>query len=306
MPCDGSAVIVRHALLAVAVLVLSGCAGRLARPATPAVLVPAAAGQYTLTTYQTDFTKYTAASGDEARRLRNKMVYGLLAEIDYVYYEYETRLFLDHGSFAIGSDIVQLGLAAGSTVSNGQRGKTILSALLSGATGTNLSFDKNLFRQQTVQAITSSMRAERDRIKTIVLQQLTADTVTYPFEAARPDLIRYFFAGTLAAGLQQLHELAGTEAQTQQANLANTQVHGITATEVKGATDVNGAVAKAFADNNLSKVVAFLKAMGASVDEASTKDKLESELRSLGRRIATDEALRKKYFEEARKAQLIQ
>src|SRR5438270_53789 len=111
-------------VLVVSLLCLSGCGGRLSRPSTPPVMTPSAAGEYTLITYKTDHTAYAAATGDEALRLRNKMVYGLLAEIDYVYYEYETRLFLDHGSLNIASDVVQLGLAAGSTVSNGARGKT--------------------------------------------------------------------------------------------------------------------------------------------------------------------------------------
>jgi hypothetical protein len=253
-----------------------------------------------------DHTAYLTASGSEAARLRDKMVYGLLAEIDQVYYDYESKLFLDHGAFGVASDVVQLGFGAGATITNGARAKTILSALLTGTTGTSLSIDKNLFKQQTVQAITSSMRSERDRIKTIILQQLSQDTVKYPFQAARADLIRYFFAGTLANGLQQLQQQAGTEAQTQQANLATTQVRNITDTDVTSVTAVNAAVAKAFASNDLSKVVTFLKAMGAPVDETSGKDKVESELRSLGGKIGTDAALRKKYFDEAKKAGLIQ
>jgi cell division protein FtsB len=80
----------------------------------------------------------------------------------------------------------------------------------------------------------------------------------------------------------------------------------ITDADVTSVTAVNAAMAKAFASNDLSKVVTFLKAMGAPVDETSSKDKVESELRSLGGKIGTDAALRKKYFEEAKKAGLIQ
>jgi hypothetical protein len=82
-------------------------------------------------------------------------------------------------------------------------------------TGLDLSIDKNFFRQQTVQAIASSMEANRDRIKTAILLQLKQDTTVYPFAAAQADLIHYFFAGTLSAGLQQMGQDAAANAQTQ-------------------------------------------------------------------------------------------
>lgn len=210
-------------------LSLSGCVARLERPSIPAVIaVPSPSktspGNYTLGIYAADLDKYQNASGDAASTLRNRMVYSLMAQIDYVFYDYETKLFLDQGQFNIASDFVQLGMAAAGTLTNGARGKTILSALLAGVTGANLSVDKNFFREQTVQAITSSMEANRDRIKSLVLQQLAKDTDAYPFEAARADLIHYFFAGTLPAGLQQLSQDASTNAKSEKAALNQVQV----------------------------------------------------------------------------------
>lgn len=301
----------RAQIAAACLLLSSGCIGHVERPHIPSVIaVPAPNGQtggnYTLDEYSKDLAAYAAATGADAVKLRNKMTYSLIAEIDYAYYTYETKLFLNEGRFHVGSDFLQLGLAAGATVTNGARAKTVLSALLSGVTGTSLSVDKNFFRQQTVQAITSSMEANRDRIKAIILQQLSQDATAYPFQAARADLIKYFFAGTLSSGLQQLHQQAATNAQTQQSNLNQLQVTNVTAAEVNSATAVNAAVAKAFQSGDLTKVIAFLKAMGAITEDNPSKDLVESAFRDLGRRIATDETLRNKYFDQAKKAGLIQ
>ena len=290
---------------------LWSCVGHLERPRVPDVIVVPppgrqAGGNYTLAQYDTDLTAYGAANGDDAVKLRNRMTHSLLAEIDYAYYDYETKLFLNEGRFHIGSDFLQLGLAAGSTVTNGARAKTVLSALLSGVTGTSLSLDKNLFSQQTVQAIMSSMEANRDRIKTVILQELSKDTTAYPFQAARADLIKYFFAGTLPGGLLQLHQQAATNAQAEQSNLNTVQVTNISAADVASTTQVNQAVAKAFQSGNLTKIVAFLKAMGAVTEDNPPKEKVEAALRDLGRKIATDPGLRSKYFDEARKAGVIQ
>ena len=233
------------------------------------------------------------------------MTYQLLAEVDFVYYEYETKLFLNQGRFNVGSDFLQLGLAAGTTVINGARAKTVLSAILSGVTGTSLSVDKNYFRQQTAQAIASSMEANRDRVKAVILQQLAQDTVIYPFAAARADLIRYFFAGTLSSGLQQLHQEAAANASTQQANLTQVQIGNIPTSDVTAVTDLNKAISAAFASNDLTKVTAWLRAMGAINAEKPTKEILQQAFRDLGRRAAVSPDLRTQYFDEARKAGLI-
>ena len=288
----------------------TGCVGRLERPKIPAVIAvpsPDKTGNYTLANYADDLKNYAAATGDAATALRNKMVYSVLAEIDYVYYDYETKLFINEGQFRVGSDFLQLGMAAAGTLTNGTRGKTILSALLTGVTGVDLSFDKNFFRQQTVQAIASSMEANRDRIKTVILQQLsTKDTTAYPYQAARADLIHYFFAGTLPSGLQQLNQDAGSNAKSEKAALNQAQVTNISSSDVVSISAINAAIAKAFSTNNLGPVEAYLKELGIAVPPSPTKETLEDEIRQLGIQLPEDPALRKKAYAAAKTANLIQ
>jgi hypothetical protein len=239
-------------------ILLTSCVGRLERPNIPGVIaVPAPdgkTGNYTLQNYADDLADYDKKTAEAAVAVRNKMVYSLMAEIDYVFYDYETKLFLNEGLSQVGADFLQLGMAAGGTLTNGTRGKTILAALLTGMTGVDLSVDKNVFRQQTVQAITSSMEANRDRIKTIIIQQLDQTTTSYPYPAARADLIHYFFAGTLPGGLQQLNQDAGTNAKSEKAALNQVQVGHITPGDVSNVTKINAAIAKAFSDNMLGPV----------------------------------------------------
>ncbi|HZU30348.1 MAG TPA: hypothetical protein VFB79_04490 [Candidatus Angelobacter sp.] len=289
-----------------------GCLGRFERPTVPNVVAPPdKTGSYTLENYKTDLTKYDSATADtEKVKLRNKMVYGIIAEIDYVFYDYETKLYLNQGAFKVGGDFLELGLSSASTITNGARAKTVLSGILSGVSGVDLSIDKNFFRQQTVQAIASSMEANRDRIKTIMLQQVKQDSTVYPFSAARADLIRYFFAGTLPSGLQQLHQQAAASAQTQQNNLNKTQLAGITTGDVDCVTGVNQAVAAAKQKGNYAAILKFLDAMGHPIDKNLPQDKIEESIdiavRQLGVGIVADPALRKKYCDEAKTAQLIE
>src|ERR1022692_5056570 len=302
------------ALLALTIS-LSGCASRLEKPRLPDVFKdPPPAGKtngtYTLDLFNADFGDYTKAIKNPvpteidlktATALRNKMVYGVMAEIDYVYQNYEISLFMNEGSFRVATDVLQLGLGMASTITNGARSKTVLSAVLTGVTGTSLSIDKNFFRQQTVQALISSMQAGRDRLKAIIIQRLNDPVTSYPFQAARSDLAAYFFAGTLPGALQQLNQTAAAKADDQRIALNNIQL-----TDVKTATNFNKAVASAFKTTDLSKVIVFLQAMGVSVDENSSSETVEKALRDLSNKVIDDPSLRQKYFVEARKAGLIQ
>ena len=295
----------RNLLVCALPLWLTGCAA-LNRPKIPAVIAPDPKASYTVDKFTADLGNYDKAAGTAQMTVRNKMVYSIAAEIDFAFYNYETELFLNEGKFHVGADFVQLGLAAGSTISPAVRTKTILSALLSGVTGVNLSIDKNFFRQQTVQAIASSMEANRDRIKTAILTQLKLDTTAYPFSAARADLIHYFFAGTLSGGLQQLNQDAATNAQTQKATLNSVQVASFSATDVDCLSSIDQAVKKAFDTNNLGPLIALLQKMGVAISTSANQTEVLTALRQLGGKITADTDLRAKYCAEAKSEHFIQ
>ena len=223
---------------------LGGCL-HFDRPAIPAVIggtsgpTPAPAN-YTLASYDADLKNYTDTKNPQEKQpLRDKLVYSVVAEIDYAFGNFESRLFLDQGAFRVGSDFLSLGLAAGSTITPAARTKTVLSALIAGTTGTSLSLDKNFFQQQTIQALVSSMEANRDGIKTNILKQLTLGVDKYPFEAARSDLIKYYFAGTLVSGLQRIHQDAAAAAKTEGDKLEGTVIAKVTTEDLATAVTID-------------------------------------------------------------------
>jgi hypothetical protein len=304
----------KHRFCTIALLVLtislSGCASRLEKPRLPDVFKdPPPAGKtngtYTLDLFNADFGDYTKAIKNPvpteidlktATALRNKMVYGVMAEIDYVYQNYEISLFMNEGSFKVATDVLQLGLGMASTITNGARSKTVLSAVLTGFTGTTLSIDKNFFRQQTVQALISSMQAGRDRTKAIIIKRLNSETASsYSFQAARSDMAAYFFAGTLPGALQELNQTAAASAKEERKAL------GVTVQDVQNAQNLNKTIAAEFAANKLDKTVKFLEAMGVTLKDTTDKAEVEAAYRDLANRALDDPDLKKK-FDEAAKA----
>lgn len=298
-------------LIAVSVT-LSGCAARFDRPRLPDVFIdPSPAegpnGTYTLSDFQKDFQDYryaTAGSSPNetaAQAARNKMVYGVMAEIDFVYHDYEIALFMDQNNFKVATDVLQLGLGMATTITNGERAKTVISAVLTGVTGTTLSIDKNFFRQQTVQALVSSMQAGRDEIKTSILKQLSESSTSYPFQAARSDLAAYFYAGTLPAALQHLSQTAATNAIAQRKVLT-----GVSEQDVTDATKLRHGVAQAIANHHLENVVQLLKDNDVDV-AASNPDAIEAAFRDLlNRMVDAPPEQRKAFMDRAKELGLIQ
>jgi len=154
-------------------------------------------------------------------QVRNEIVYNLMGDIDRVFGEYAIRLNAGKGAEAFGFDTLTLGLSGASTIATHAATKTILSALGTGLAGTGQSFDRNFFAQQTFAVLAIAMQTRRDKVRATIVANLTADVTVYPLSAAKRDLIAYYYAGTLAGGLQEL--------QQESAN-ATIQSRGVTAT----------------------------------------------------------------------------
>lgn len=201
------------------VLFLSGCPRRhsVVVPAYPNVL---SKSPYSASSFQADYAAYQKEqTGDndpeKLRLLRDRMVYGLMSEIDDSYGQFERVLFAGKADAAVLGDVLTLGLTAGSTIATHTPTKTILSALGTAFTGVNLSIDKNFFAQQTFQTIALGMQTRRDKARTQIVQGLWDDAQDYSFENAKRDLVAYFYAGTLPGGLQEIQAQMGNAAKEQ-------------------------------------------------------------------------------------------
>jgi hypothetical protein len=178
---------------------------------------------YSATDFKTDQAAYdTNLNGPDdaatAKRLRNKIVYGLMGEMDDAYGQFTKNLYSGKGAFGVAGDSALLGLTAAATIATHTPTKTILSALGTAVTGVNLSVDKNFFAQQTYQTIAVAMQTRRDKARNSIISSLDKDDEDYPLGAAKRDLFAYFYAGTLPGGLQELQEEAGAASKVQQDN----------------------------------------------------------------------------------------
>jgi|ERR1035441_5170032 hypothetical protein len=225
-------------ILLLPLLLLTGCVKHIERPNYPTVYVdPAPKGQinatYSLSLFNADLGAYTAASritncsaavDCAATIYRNRLVYGVMAEIDYVYSQYEVALYLNDSKYRTSTEILQLALGTAASSVGGMGTRTILSQVLVGVTGASFSIDKNFFRQHSIDSIVNSMQAGRDQVKAKIISQLSQPDSVYPFQAARSDLTSYFSAGTLPGGLQAINQASAVGAAQQRQNLYQIQV----------------------------------------------------------------------------------
>lgn len=203
-------------------IVQAGCLARLDKPRVPKTLNrDELSVLYSIPEFRGHYDSYKTALGAspvEARRLRDIMINRIRVDIEMNYREYESRLFFNRGETNLGGDFLELGLAFAGAVSKGERAKSVLASALSGMRGTRLSYDKNFFREKTIEIIVSQMQAARETVKNRILDKMTklpADR--YTFEEAWVDLAEFFYAGTLQGGVQALANEAGKAAVDAQA-----------------------------------------------------------------------------------------
>lgn len=200
-------------------LFLTGCPKT--QPAVPPVLAKRVA-DYEISRFNTDTEQYYCAvdgcTGQQrdvakATRLRNRVIARLKAAVDANYQEFENQLFTGRARSNVLLDITEFGANVATTISNGERVKTIISAVVTGFRGGRKSFDENFFRERTIQVIISQMEASRARVETEMLKSMNdKDADGYSLDTALGDLINYFYAGTLQKGLQELAKETGKSA----------------------------------------------------------------------------------------------
>lgn len=226
---------IRIFLLIIPAVFATGCPK--SKPKVPDVLAKRVA-LYEIGRFDTDLAAYDQAVGanqaEQARRLRDRTINRLKANIDANYHEFENQLFTGRATTNVLADITELGATAAINITNGERAKDIISMLLAGFKGGRKSVDENFFKERTTAAIISQMQASRAHIEAEMLKNLREqEAKEYSLDAALGDLINYFYAGTLQKGLQDLAQQAGKSAITEKAN-ADDQRQKLRAGTVEG------------------------------------------------------------------------
>jgi hypothetical protein len=195
-------------------------------PKMPSVISSPPDIYYSAADLKTDVDTYRAsvkaAKLDEAKTERNQIAYRVLAQLDAAYGQFEITLTTGRAGYQTAGAAANLGLTAAATVVGAADIKAILAATSTAFQGTQLSFDKNFFAQQTTQALVSQMRASRKTLQAQIIQSLTTkDAVSYPLEAAWTDIIGYYYAGTLPSALVAVTSKAGADDVTADQTLVN-------------------------------------------------------------------------------------
>ncbi|HYL97968.1 MAG TPA: hypothetical protein VEZ90_03355 [Blastocatellia bacterium] len=216
--------------LALSTILCTSCAGLRTTPRVPKALDRKGVKgdfsvQYTLDEFNNQYSEYktnvasgTVQSLQNARRIRDGMINRIRVDIEMNYKDYEAKLFSGTELGETAGDFLAAGLTLASTITNGARVKTVISAVATAVQADRLSVDKNFFRQKTIETILSKMQANRETVKQHVIDSMLNSGVDkYTFEEAWVDLVDFFYAGTLQGAIQALAEDAGKDAVDQKA-----------------------------------------------------------------------------------------
>ena len=168
-------------------------------------------------------TNYAQAADSEPvqESVRNQILCDLMKIIDSNYHQFELNLKGDKAVQELGADIATLGLTAASTVVGGAELKTILSAIATGVVGVNSSIDKEIYQNNTVQALQLQMRAARSAVETRLINGMKQKIADYPLDYGLRDMIDYYYAGSLNDALIGLVQSSSSAAQTNQSAANN-------------------------------------------------------------------------------------
>jgi hypothetical protein len=156
----------------------------------------------------------------KARVYRNEIVHAGLILIDDNYNQFENDLFVGRATSNIGFDLTELGVAAATGITNGERVKTILAIALTAFKGGRKSIDMNLYRERTTEVIAQKMRGSRSKVLQGIYEGLGLPVDRYPLGAAIDDLVNYVYAGSLNSAMLELAQDAGEDAKREKTKAA--------------------------------------------------------------------------------------
>lgn len=178
-------------------------------------------GSPKLPTYQEAYVdslveKYTKAdkiTAVKTKEERNVVIEDLIYLIDVNYQQFESELFFGRATFDTFTDLAILGLGAAGGLIEPAGTKAILAVVSGGIGGARASIDKNFFREQSANALISTMRASRKKKLNFIRDAQTLKISDYPMSRALGDIIDYYNAGTIVGALGSIISEAGQKEQ---------------------------------------------------------------------------------------------
>ena len=183
---------------------LSGCSD-LVRPTEAPALV--ASEQYTQDDLNKDLGAYRSVA--DQTPVRNKIIFGLAAQIDANYRNFSDSFYLSEGTLNTALDIAVIGLGSAGALTGGTAAKAILAATSAGITGSRLAFAKNFFQEKGPDLIRGRMNALRAQRWAVIYGKLNVPASKYSLDEATRDLVQYYDAGTITGAYDSISADSG-------------------------------------------------------------------------------------------------
>jgi hypothetical protein len=175
--------------------------------------IKAGDGAQTVCPSDTDIGTFEAAAPAAKRATRDDIISGCVDAVDRKYQAFKANLQQETVTTNLLVDLIALGLSSGATVATGAAA-TDLSAGATATIGAGTAINKDMFYQQTLPAVESSMDANRDTILTRIVQSEQADpnATSYTLASARSDIAAYQAAGNIYIAISSLTTTANKSA----------------------------------------------------------------------------------------------
>jgi hypothetical protein len=151
--------------------------------------------------------------GLSRRQYRDQVVTLRLLAIDARYQAFVQELRGARAGVGLGADLLTLVLGGLGTFIAGDATKSILAAGTATVAGARVSFDKNLFYDQTLPAIVAQMDAERNRQLLVIRAGLAKEEDSYSLPDAFFDLSQLERLGSIETAIKRITESATSQAK---------------------------------------------------------------------------------------------
>jgi hypothetical protein len=145
---------------------------------------------------------------------RNRVIEDLIFLIDVNYHQFEDDLYKGRASFDTVTDLLIIGLGAAGSLVDASGTQAILAAISGGIGGSRVSINKNFFREQSTNALISTMRATRKAKLKMMLDAETLSLSDYPMSRVLLDITEYYNAGTIIGAFESIVAEAGQKERT--------------------------------------------------------------------------------------------
>lgn len=173
---------------------------------------------------QSDLDKFNGLRGVARRDFRDDTILDCVKAIDKRYIIFTTALHQETASTNLATDVVALGLTAGSTLSGGSTAKALSQGGVF-AIGVGTAVNKDVFYHQTLPAIQAIMDANRDKVLVNIIDAEKHDQTgdVYTLANAGFDIDAYQNAGNIYNAIAELSKTASVAAEKAKAAVSKSQ-----------------------------------------------------------------------------------